>query len=384
MGITQLNEFLRSKYPHLYKQVNLSHFSYKKVAFDASSYFYSYIAVYGKEKNRWLNGFLNLIYLFKRHHIHVCFIFDGKPPPEKSEERNNRRANRDKTDEKTFNLSLALTRYKQTGEKWPILIETSKKLFNKKYNEETRKKHKSLLRPSNDKEDEMTNDIIDIPSLEEYVNSREKNNFELTPDDMQLLQNLLTVLKIPFLGAPGEADALACYLANCGKVDAVLSLDSDCVAYGVPLIINKLDVGTGLCTIFEMNSICKSLEVNTEELRLFCILCGCDYNRFSKKIVGVGPVTALKLVKQWKTYDKLRENEKKFRTEDDGLKYEACVRLFTLEYPELIENAQFTWGHDLNMSEIMEFFGRALIYFDKSQIEQLWLRPRLIFDEHGE
>ena len=41
--------------------------------------------------------------------------------------------------------------------------------------------------------------------------------------------------------APYEADAQLAFLACTGKVDFVISEDSDCIAYGIPMVFTKMD-----------------------------------------------------------------------------------------------------------------------------------------------
>jgi len=44
----------------------------------------------------------------------------------------------------------------------------------------------------------------------------------------------------------------------------------------------------------------KALELTNEQFVDFCILCGCDY---TSKIAGIGPVKALKLIKENKNIE---------------------------------------------------------------------------------
>lgn len=46
-----------------------------------------------------------------------------------------------------------------------------------------------------------------------------------------LLKRVLGAFKIPFLDAPGEAEAQCCRMQTAGLVDAVWSQDSDCLMF---------------------------------------------------------------------------------------------------------------------------------------------------------
>ena len=129
MGVDGLNSYLKTNYPNVYTNKHISYFSFKKVTFDISSYIYRYISAFGKEK--WLNGILNLIYLFKKHAVNVVPIFDGKAPPEKQTEQKDRREQRDKTDINILQLKISFERYNSQGIVDQNLQDTVNKLKNK-------------------------------------------------------------------------------------------------------------------------------------------------------------------------------------------------------------------------------------------------------------
>ena len=120
MGIKNLNKFLRDKCPEVFQKMHISNFSFKKVAIDISLYMYKFKAIAGE---RWLLAFINLITSLRRNHMHCIFIFDGKSPPEKEEERARRRVERDKLEKKVNDLLEAIDVYHKTGEIHEILTQ---------------------------------------------------------------------------------------------------------------------------------------------------------------------------------------------------------------------------------------------------------------------
>ncbi|NWV43028.1 EXO1 Exonuclease, partial [Grantiella picta] len=97
--------------------------------------------------------------------------------------------------------------------------------------------------------------------------------------------------------APYEADAQLAYLNKIGMVQAIITEDSDLLAFGCKKVFLKIDkFGNGLEIDQARLGNCKQLgNVFTEEkFRYMCILSGCDY---LPSIHGIGLAKACKLVK---------------------------------------------------------------------------------------
>ncbi|XP_077201061.1 exonuclease 1 isoform X2 [Paroedura picta] len=97
--------------------------------------------------------------------------------------------------------------------------------------------------------------------------------------------------------APYEADAQLAYLNKTGIVQAIITEDSDLLAFGCKKVFLKLDrFGNGLEIDQARLGMCKQLgDVFTEEkFRYMCILSGCDY---LPSIHGIGLSKACKLLK---------------------------------------------------------------------------------------
>ncbi|NXN20034.1 EXO1 Exonuclease, partial [Indicator maculatus] len=97
--------------------------------------------------------------------------------------------------------------------------------------------------------------------------------------------------------APYEADAQLAYLNKTGMVQAIITEDSDLLAFGCKKVFLKIDkFGNGLEIDQARLGNCKQLgNVFTEEkFRYMCILSGCDY---LSSIHGIGLVKACKLLK---------------------------------------------------------------------------------------
>jgi len=126
-------------------------------------------------------------------------------------------------------------------------------------------------------------------------------------------KTLLTHMGIPWVQAPGEGEAQTAYMAAKGDVWGAASQDFDSLLYGAPRHIRNLSI-TGRRKLprknvyikiepelLELDKIMRDLEISRDQLIDIGILVGTDYN--PKGIKGVGPKTALKLVKEYGTLE---------------------------------------------------------------------------------
>jgi len=132
-------------------------------------------------------------------------------------------------------------------------------------------------------------------------------------DIIEDAKTLLTHMGIPWVQAPGEGEAQTAYMAAKGDAWGAASQDFDSLLYGAPRHIRNLSI-TGRRKLprknvyikiepelLELDKIMRDLEVSRDQLIDIGILVGTDYN--PKGIRGVGPKTALKLVKEHGTLE---------------------------------------------------------------------------------
>lgn len=127
-------------------------------------------------------------------------------------------------------------------------------------------------------------------------------------DVIEDAKELLTRMGIPWVQAPGEGEAQTAYMASKNDVWCAASQDYDSLLYGAPRYVRNLSV-TGRRKLpgknvyikiepelFEFQRVLNQLNVTREQLIDVGILIGTDYN--PEGIKGVGPKTALKLIKE--------------------------------------------------------------------------------------
>ena len=97
-----------------------------------------------------------------------------------------------------------------------------------------------------------------------------------------------------------EAETMGSDLCIRNQVDAVLSEDTDILAYGSPVFLTKFDSRTGLCVRIEYKKLLESFNFTPEQFLDFCIMCGTDYNN---NIPRIGPSKAYKLILEHKNIE---------------------------------------------------------------------------------
>ena len=149
----------------------------------------------------------------------------------------------------------------------------------------------------------------DIEQMGKYSVGFIKLNKEMMEESKELLKNL----GLPVIQSPSEAEAQCSFLNKNKDVDYVSSTDFDCLLYGAEKMVRNLTLAkkrklasgayiTITPELIELKEVLKKLEINQDQLIVLGILVGTDFNNGVK---GIGPKTALKLVKKHKNFDDL-------------------------------------------------------------------------------
>ncbi len=120
-------------------------------------------------------------------------------------------------------------------------------------------------------------------------------------------KRVLALLGIPFVQAPQEGEAQAAHMAARGDVWAANSRDYDSVLFGAPRLVRYVTISgqeflpsKGVARplvpeLIELQRLLASLKITRDQLIDLAILVGTDFN---VGIKGVGPKTALKLIRE--------------------------------------------------------------------------------------
>jgi len=289
MGIKDLSKFLQENYSEVFEHIHISEYHFRKVAIDTSLYLCHYKAAYNNPDNpndlTWLGAFVKLVACLRENEIHCVFIYDSGAPPEKEQERKERSSSRNKLEERVCRLEEAIEKYDSSGEIDPVLIEFQNK---------RKIVQKSMLRP----------DSVNMHAIKIAVKKLRKQLFSVTPQDFAITKQLFDILQVPYFNAPLEAETMCADLCLQGKVDAVLSEDTDVLAYGAPTFLTKVNTADGTCMRIKHSDVLKQMGLTADEFLDFCIMCGTDYN---KNIFKIGPSKAFKLIETHRRIETVAE-----------------------------------------------------------------------------
>jgi flap endonuclease-1 len=127
-------------------------------------------------------------------------------------------------------------------------------------------------------------------------------------------KRLLDLMGLPWVQAPSEGEAQAAHMTRRGDADYCGSQDYDSLLFGAPTLLRNVTVSGRrklprknvyidvVPELFVLDRVLKECEITYEQLIDVGILIGTDFN--PDGIKGLGPKTALKLVKEHGTLEK--------------------------------------------------------------------------------
>ncbi|KAN0087414.1 PIN domain-like protein [Tylopilus felleus] len=170
----------------------------------------------------------------------------------------------------------------------------------------------------------------------EEVDKFTRRTVRVTREHNEECQKLLRLMGIPVVIAPSEAEAQCAELARGGKVYAAGSEDMDTLTFATPILLRHLTFSEAKkAPISEINleKALQGLDMNMSHFIDLCILLGCDY---LEPIKGIGPKSALKLIREYNglegVVEHLREKqaekeEKAVDAEEGGKKKKGGIQV---------------------------------------------------------
>jgi 5'-3' exonuclease len=357
MGIKNLNKFLQTKCPTIFEYTHLSFYAYKKIAIDISLYLHKFKAVCGE---RWITAFINLIISLRRNEIHCVFIFDGKAPPEKDLERAKRGEEKEKLELNMYKFDEAMNEYENTGNVSEIL----RQLWIKRRPSHSLNLPKRLLGQDVDK--------IDMVWIKNKIEQKRNQIIDISEQDIVIVKQLFDIMNVPYYTATGEAEKLCAKLCRNELVYAVLSEDTDLIAYQTPRFLTKIDTSEDTCILLEYNNILGELNLTTSQMIDLCIMCGTDYNA---NIPRVGSQTAYKYIQ---THGTIEEISKNMKLDINILNHIRGRELFTTWDPDNITSIPYCGKP--NIIELKKFISDNSININVDSFSDIF-ESKIIIEE---
>jgi flap endonuclease-1 len=228
----------------------------KKVAVDISIYIYKYAGDDSLVENIYL-----MLATFRYYNIIPIFIFDGKPPAEKKELLQKRRADKREAENEYNQLKNSLELVDATDE---------------------------------EKREEIVTNMDALKKRFVYVNR----------EQLEKVKEMIRAYGLTYYDAPGEADELCAMLVAKKKVWACLSEDMDMFVYGCRRVLRYLSLLNHNVVLYDTKHILQELGITLKEFREICVLSGTDYN-----VVNEQDHNLVKTLKLFKKYHKTKKSE---------------------------------------------------------------------------
>ncbi|CAF1347650.1 unnamed protein product [Adineta steineri] len=291
MGIHNLAKLIADQAPGSIKEGEIKNYFGRKIAIDASMSIYQFLIAVrqngetltnenGETTSHLMGMFYRTIRMIENG-IKPVYVFDGKPPQMKSKELEKRL-------ERRTEAAAEMSKAAEAGD-------------------------------------------------EEAFDKFARRTVKVTREHAEECKRLLTLMGVPYVDAPTEAEAQCAALVKQGKVYGVGTEDMDALTFGTDVLIRHLTFSEARkmpIREFTLSKVLQGLEINFEEFTDLCILLGCDY---CDTIKGIGQKRALDLIKQYRNIETILENiDKKKYTIPDEWGFEQARVLF--KEPDVLPN----------------------------------------------
>nr|XP_017001945.2 LOW QUALITY PROTEIN: flap endonuclease 1 [Drosophila takahashii] len=262
MGILGLSKLIADLAPQAIRESEMKNFFGRKVAIDASMCLYQFLiavrsegaqlaTVNGDPTSHLMGMFYRTIRLLDNG-IKPVYVFDGKPPDLKSGELAKRAERR----------------------------------------EEAEKALKAAT------------DAGDDAGIEKF----NRRLVRVTKEHAKEAKELLSLMGVPYVDAPCEAEAQCAALVKAGKVYATATEDMDALTFGSTKLLRYLTYSEARkmpVKEFSYEKLLEGLSINSREFIDLCILLGCDY---CESIKGIGPKRAIELINNYRDIETILDN----------------------------------------------------------------------------
>uniref|UniRef100_A0A914BX29 Flap endonuclease 1 n=1 Tax=Acrobeloides nanus TaxID=290746 RepID=A0A914BX29_9BILA len=262
MGIQNLMKVIGDHAANAIHEYEMKHYFGRKIAIDASMSLYQFLIAIRQdgaqlqtetgETTSHLNGMFYRTIRMMEHGIKPVFVFDGAPPELKKGELDKRLEKREEAE---------------------------------KQRDEAKEK----------------GDLVSVDKFERRL-------VKVTREQNQECRRLLTLMGVPVVESPCEAESQCAELVQAGKVFATATEDMDALTFGSKVLVRHMTFSEAKkmpIKEFNLELILKGFEMDMDQFIDLCILLGCDY---CPSIRGIGPKKAFELISKHKSIENVLEN----------------------------------------------------------------------------
>lgn len=171
---------------------------------------------------------------------------------------------------------------------------------------------------------------------------------------VEATKDLLKLMGIPYLQAPGEPEAQCAELVRAGIAYATASEDCDSLAYGSPVYLRDFTKRSKPTREIHLDKLLKGIGIDLKGFVDLSILLGCDY---CSTISNLGPRKAVKLIRQYKNIETILQNidTDVYKVPQDW-RYNEARYLYENPVVKKCEELEFQWTRpENNTDEITKF-----------------------------
>jgi|SRR5579885_3130741 len=214
-----------------------------------------------------------------------------------------------------------------------------------------------------------------IDDLKKILLAEIKQWVVITSHDYLILGTIFSTLGIPHVYAQSEAEQTCAQMCKMKDVMAVFTVDSDCLVYGCPIMINSITLATGIrvrgqpivqCYLF--SNVLSVLGLTHSQFIDMCIMFGTDFN---DNCDGYGPVKNYQLIKHYGSIKNI-----------EAAREQLQLKILTADKMHSAEKLCLTYDTTiLNYDEVRCFFTNPITYDIKAlQIRVLPNQQEHAFD----
>lgn len=271
MGIKDFFKFLKTRAPECFHPTSFVELQHQRMAIDMMNLLYIYRA---RSAHDWMTQLLQFLLQLRHAYVHPVCVFDGVSHPLKTDTVQKRKDDRTRGRERVHEVRDALRILSETGERTPSL-------------DAFFKRHPDLLSP-------LTGQPLEL-QIQEYLD-RQYAQYDLhfSVEEVNRLREMIQAVGITVLVAEHDGEALCSFLSASGRVEAVLSNDSDVFFFGCTRLLCKF-THEGAYAI-DRDEMLSTLNLTREQFTDLCLLCGTDFNT---SVRGIGICRAYALLQQY-------------------------------------------------------------------------------------